>query len=79
MYVLARGIMPCCYATEPLARWQDRGERPLDQFLRDVFNSEDYQHLRRELAAGRLAPYCRNTPSCPLLKRQTGEQMSGDA
>jgi MoaA/NifB/PqqE/SkfB family radical SAM enzyme len=73
LYVLARGIMPCCYATEPLARWEDQGERSLDDFLRDTFNSAEYQTLRRELAAGRLAPYCRNTPSCPVLKRMTDE------
>lgn len=73
LYVLARGIMPCCYATEPLARWEDQGERSLDDFLRDTFNSAEYQNLRRELAAGRLAPYCRNTPSCPVLKRMADE------
>lgn len=69
LYALSRGIMPCCYATEPLARWQDQGDRSLEEFLRDVFNSDEYQTLRRELAAGRLAPYCLNTPSCPVLKR----------
>jgi MoaA/NifB/PqqE/SkfB family radical SAM enzyme len=73
LYALARGIMPCCYATEPLAKWQERGNRSLDEFLRDIFNSGEYQNLRRELAAGRLAPYCRNTPSCPVLKRQAAE------
>lgn len=72
LYALSRGIMPCCYATEPLARWQDQGDRSLDEFLRDVFNSDEYQTLRRELAAGRLAPYCLNTPSCPVLKRMSG-------
>lgn len=71
MYPLARGIFPCCYGTEPLAKWQDQGDRPLDQFLQDVFNSPDYQHLRRELAAGRLASYCEKSPSCPVIKRLT--------
>jgi MoaA/NifB/PqqE/SkfB family radical SAM enzyme len=69
LYVLGRGIMPCCYATEPLAKWEDQGNRSLDQFLQDTFNSPKYQDLRSELAAGRLATYCRNTPSCPVLKR----------
>jgi MoaA/NifB/PqqE/SkfB family radical SAM enzyme len=73
LYVLARGIMPCAYATEPLAKWDEQGERPLDEFLRDVFNSDEYQRLRRDLAAGRLAPYCLNTPSCPVLKRRGGD------
>ena len=74
LYVLSRGIMPCCYATEPLARWQEQGERSLDEFLRDVFNSDEYQTLRRELAAGRLAPYCANTPSCPVAKRRAEQR-----
>ncbi len=71
LYVLARGIMPCSFATEPLARWKDQGARTLDRFLEDTFNSPAYQELRSELAAGRLATYCRNTPSCPVLKRMT--------
>jgi molybdenum cofactor biosynthesis enzyme MoaA len=68
VYVLARGVMPCCYATEPIARWSEQQDRPLETFLRDVFNGPAYQEIRRELAAGRLADYCRNTPSCPFLK-----------
>jgi MoaA/NifB/PqqE/SkfB family radical SAM enzyme len=73
LYVLARGIMPCCYATEPLAKWEDQGDRSLDQFLQDTFNSPEYQELRNELAGGRLAKYCRDTPSCPILKRMNDE------
>jgi len=71
LYVLARGIMPCSFASEPLAKWKDQGARSLDRFLEDTFNSPAYQELRSELAAGRLAAYCRNTPSCPVLKRMT--------
>ena len=68
MYVLRRGIMPCCYATEPIARWSERQGRPLDEFVEAVFNGPVYQEIRAELAAGRLSDYCRNTPSCPILK-----------
>ena len=75
LYALSRGIMPCCYATEPIARWEEQGERSLDEFLRDVFNSDEYQTLRRELAAGRLARYCSNTPSCPVAKRMAANSM----
>jgi MoaA/NifB/PqqE/SkfB family radical SAM enzyme len=70
MYVLRRGIMPCCYATEPIATWDQQRGRPLDEFLGEVFNSPQYQEIRGELAAGRLARYCLNTPSCPILKQQ---------
>jgi MoaA/NifB/PqqE/SkfB family radical SAM enzyme len=76
-YVLARGIFPCCYGTEPIAKWQDQGDRSIAQFLRDTFNSPGYQNIRSELAAGRLAEYCLNTPSCPLLKRMNGERECG--
>jgi MoaA/NifB/PqqE/SkfB family radical SAM enzyme len=69
LYVLNRGVMPCCYATKPLAKWEEQGDRPLQEFLRDTFNSEEYQHIRAELAAGQLAKYCKDTPSCPVLKR----------
>ncbi len=70
LYVLRRGIMPCCYATRPIATWDEQRGRPLDQFLNDVFNGPEYQEIRRELAAGRLADYCLNTPSCPILRDQ---------
>jgi hypothetical protein len=73
MYVLSRGIMPCCYATEPLARWTDQGDRSLEQFLRDVFNGPAYQEIRRELAAGRLSNYCQRTASCPIVKQRRAD------
>ena len=73
MYVLSRGIMPCCYATEPLARWSEQGDRSLEQFLRDVFNGSGYQEIRRELAAGRLSDYCQRTASCPIVKQRRAQ------
>jgi MoaA/NifB/PqqE/SkfB family radical SAM enzyme len=75
LYVLGRGIMPCCYATQPIAAWHERGDRPLDAFLRDVFNGPLYREIRGELAAGRLSDYCRNTPSCPILKSMQREGL----
>jgi molybdenum cofactor biosynthesis enzyme MoaA len=68
LYVLRRGIMPCCYATRPLATWDQQQGRPMDQFLREVFNGPAYQEIRSGLAAGDMPEYCRNTPSCPILK-----------
>ena len=70
LYVLRRGIMPCCYATAPIATWDQQRGRPLDEFLGEVFNGPKYQEIRGELAAGRLAEYCLNTPSCPILKQK---------
>jgi hypothetical protein len=70
LYILKRGIMPCCYATEPIARWSDRNGRSLETFLHDVFNGPEYREIRRQLAAGSLSDFCRNTPSCPILKER---------
>jgi hypothetical protein len=69
LYLLNRGVMPCCYATEPLATWDQQGGRSLETFLKDVFNSPEYQEIRAALAAGRLADFCLRTPSCPILKQ----------
>lgn len=76
MYAMRRGVMPCCYATEPLARWDEQGDRPLEVFLQDVFNGPAYQQLRSELAAGRLAEYCQRTPSCPVLQRMNSHPQA---
>jgi len=35
-YPLARGITPCCYGSEPLARWDEQGDRPMEIFLRGL-------------------------------------------
>ena len=78
MYFLRRGIFPCCYGVNTLATWDQQGDRSLDQFLSDVFNSETMQSIRSELAQGRLAEYCRNTPSCPILKRMVLEGKIND-
>lgn len=69
LYMLRRGIMPCCYGFEPLVPLDQQGNRTLEQFLQDVFNGPEMQHIRSELAAGRLAAYCRNSQSCPITKR----------
>jgi MoaA/NifB/PqqE/SkfB family radical SAM enzyme len=76
LYVLRRGIMPCCYATQPLARWDEQGDRTLEQFLKDVWNGPALQEIREELAAGRLAEYCLDTPSCPILKRHARDGIT---
>ena len=46
LYVLNRGIMPCAFGARPLAKWNQQGNRKLDDFLRDVFNSDEYQEIR---------------------------------
>jgi MoaA/NifB/PqqE/SkfB family radical SAM enzyme len=79
LYVLNRGIMPCAFGVRPLATWSQQGNRRLDDFLRDVFNSDDYQEIRAELAAGRLPQYCKESLGCPVLKRMSPDQQAADA
>jgi MoaA/NifB/PqqE/SkfB family radical SAM enzyme len=69
LYVLNRGILPCAFGVRPLANRNQQGNRTLDEFLHDVFNSEEYQEIRAELAAGRMPRYCRESLGCPVLKR----------
>jgi hypothetical protein len=76
IYALNRGIMPCCFGRKSFAHWHERGERTIPQFLRDVFNGPAYQELRRELAAGRLSSYCRESPNCPIVRRAAQSDAS---
>ena len=75
--VFRRGIMMCCYADKPLATWDEQGERSLEDFVSDVFYGPVFQNIRSELAQGRLPQPCRNTGSCPILKRQNLDATSG--
>ncbi len=74
LYVLRRGIFPCSFASKPIARWNEQGDRPLEQFLGDVYNGPVNQALRAELSAGRLPQYCQDSPSCPITKRMLSRQ-----
>jgi hypothetical protein len=76
MYALNRGIFPCCYGHKPIARWDERGEKSVEQFLGDVFHGAKFQELRSELAAGQMPNYCRNTQNCPVLHRLKRENPS---
>jgi hypothetical protein len=78
IYALNRGIFPCCYGRKAFASWSERGERNIPEFLRDVFNGAPYQELRGELAAGRLSPYCLDTPNCPIVRRVNALQKLQD-
>lgn len=78
LYVLNRGIMPCAFGKRPLANWNQQGNRKLDDFLRDVFNSDEYREIRTELAAGRMPRYCRESLGCPVLKRMPADETGAE-
>ncbi|HVL67436.1 MAG TPA: radical SAM/SPASM domain-containing protein [Vicinamibacterales bacterium] len=60
LYILRRGVFPCCY-----------GGRPIDTMenYREAWNSRAVQHIRAELAAGRFPAYCLRSTSCPIVRR----------
>ncbi len=60
LYILRRGIMPCCYGGQPVA--------PMDEY-RQAWNSPILQEIRRDLARGRFHKYCLNSPSCPVVRK----------
>lgn len=60
LYILRRGVYPCCYGGHELA--------PMDDY-RAVWNSQPLQEIRGELAAGRLHGYCRQSPACPIVRK----------
>lgn len=60
LYILRRGVYPCCYGGHELA--------PMDDY-RKVWNSPQLQEIRGELAAGRLHGYCRESPACPIVRK----------
>lgn len=60
LYILRRGVFPCCYGAEPVA--------PMDQY-REAWNSPIIQGVRSELAAGRFPTYCLKSASCPIVRK----------
>ena len=71
IHVLDRGIAVCLFSrTMPIARWPERGGRPLEEFLWNVWNGERYQAIRSSLARGQLPELCRMARSCPIVWRR---------
>ncbi|MCP4202786.1 MAG: radical SAM protein [bacterium] len=60
LYILRRGILPCCYGAARAGQ--------MDEY-RESWNSQLFQDLRRELAAGRFHYYCLDSQACPLVRK----------
>ncbi len=73
LHVLNRGIMPCCFGRKPLARWTDRGDRPVQQFIEETRNGAAFREIREALARGVFPAYCLSTHSCPIVRKATAE------
>lgn len=65
LYILRRGILPCCYGSRPLA--------PMDAYA-EAWNSPEIQGIRRELAAGRFHEYCLASEACPIVRKSSHRQ-----
>ena len=67
LYILRRGIFPCCYGAEPLA--------PMSGY-HEAWNSRELQKIRATLAGGRFPTYCLKSTSCPIVqKAQQGSRL----
>lgn len=62
LYILRRGVLPCCYGGHPVAEMEGHGA---------AWNSEIVQEIRSELAQGRFHVYCLRSPSCPIVRKDS--------
>ncbi len=60
MYILRRGVLPCCYGGAPIAEMND---------YREAWNSPLMQGIRGELLKGRFHDYCLKSPACPIVRK----------
>ncbi|MGO9570593.1 MAG: radical SAM/SPASM domain-containing protein [Desulfomonilaceae bacterium] len=69
IYVLRRGIMPCCFSKSPLFTWGELRDKTLAQFLKEAWNSPVIQEIRMALARHQLHERCAEAKSCPIVKK----------
>jgi MoaA/NifB/PqqE/SkfB family radical SAM enzyme len=60
MYILRRGVLPCCYGGKPIAQMEE---------YREAWNSPLMQGIRGELLQGRFHDYCLRSPACPIVRK----------
>jgi MoaA/NifB/PqqE/SkfB family radical SAM enzyme len=60
LYILRRGVLPCCYGGTPIADMEH---------YREAWNSDEMQAIRRELLRGRFHDYCLKSPACPIVRK----------
>ncbi len=61
LYILRRGIYPCCYGGQPIAGMDHHAA---------AWNAPAMQEIRTELAAGRFPRYCLESTACPIVRKQ---------
>lgn len=60
LYILRRGIRPCCYGGASIGDMDD---------YRTAWNSPILQAIRKKLAAGSFHEYCVMSPACPIVRK----------
>ncbi len=70
LYVLRRGVMPCCHGNRPLAAM---GE------YREAWNGPLLQDVRRHIAQGEFHAYCLGSQSCPIVRKSRHAPDAYDA
>jgi hypothetical protein len=60
LYILRRGVFPCCYGGAPVAS--------MDRY-REAWNAPVVQAIRAELVQGRFHDYCLRSPACPIVRK----------
>ena len=60
LYILRRGILPCCYGNPVGYAFPDYAK---------AWNSPEIQEIRRYLSQGKLSPYCMECLGCPIVQR----------
>lgn len=64
LYILRRGILPCCYGNPVGYSFPDYAA---------AWNSPEIQEIRRYLSQGKLSPYCMECLGCPIVQRYLAE------
>ena len=64
LYILRRGILPCCYGNPVGYSFPEYAE---------AWNSPEIQEIRRYLSQGKLSPYCMECLGCPIVQRYLAE------
>lgn len=64
LYILRRGILPCCYGNPIGFAFNEYAE---------AWNSPQIQEIRRHLSRGELSPYCMECLGCPIVQRYLAE------
>ncbi len=65
LYILRRGVFPCCYGGRALA--------PMNEY-RNAWHSPLLRAIRHDLARGQFHQYCLDSPACPIVRKS---QASG--